>query len=145
MTPHEHAQMHQRDFGGEVEDYLPIDEFLDSTKFMLPDYRHRALLHNPLGIAICERIFGAAITNSDGNEISVREIARRHITQDFGKVHSLETCINAIESKTFHKLNRPDRTELRWLRDKHNQRISENRLSGSRSGDSGDVSDLRAS
>ena len=32
---------------------------------------------------IVERIFGVEISNSDGNKISVREIAEQHVLEDF--------------------------------------------------------------
>ena len=38
-----HAQSSVRRFGGKVEDYLPVHDWLDATKEMFCDVRHRAL------------------------------------------------------------------------------------------------------
>jgi hypothetical protein len=60
MTPFEHSLLSVRDFGGKVEDYLKLHEYLDQTKFMLPHWSHRMFLHNTLGMSLCEQQFGAA-------------------------------------------------------------------------------------
>ena len=44
--PHIHALSSVRSFGGLEEDYLPIHEFLDSSKAIVADNRHRAFTHN---------------------------------------------------------------------------------------------------
>jgi len=51
--------------------------------------RHRAMLHNSWGIYLCERIFGINITNSDGKEVSVRDIAERHVIEDMGRIPAI--------------------------------------------------------
>ena len=37
----------------------------------MADFRHRALRHRAEGILLCEHIFGAAITNSEGKKVPV--------------------------------------------------------------------------
>jgi hypothetical protein len=61
-----HAQSSVRRFGGKVEDYRPLHDWLDATKETFCDFRHRALRHHPKGVFEAERVFGATILNSDG-------------------------------------------------------------------------------
>lgn len=82
-----HAKNSARRYGGVPEDYLDIHQLMDSSKSAMPDNRHRALTHNSWFIGaggILERIFGTVITNSDGKEVSVRDIGEQHILEDFG-------------------------------------------------------------
>lgn len=79
-----HASSCVRKWGGKPEDYLPIHEWLDATKELMADCRHRALRHHSHGIFEAERVFGRAITNADGRLVPVREIAERHVLEDCG-------------------------------------------------------------
>lgn len=81
--PYIHAKSSAKRFGGKLEDYLPVHDFLDSSKAFVADSRHRALLHSTFGIFLCEKVFGHIIKNSDGKEVSVRDIAEQHILEDF--------------------------------------------------------------
>lgn len=66
MKPYIHAKCSVRRYGGIPEDYLPIHDFMDSTKAAYANLKHRAILHNTFGIYLAERVFGTVITNSDG-------------------------------------------------------------------------------
>jgi hypothetical protein len=66
-----HAESSAGRFGGRAEDYLPIHNWFDESKAFMADFRHRALRHRAEGIFLCERIFGAAITNSEGKKVPV--------------------------------------------------------------------------
>lgn len=80
-----HATSSARRFGGKPEDYLEIHQLMDSSKGAMPDNRHRALTHNSWFLSnILERIFGVNIKNSDGRDVSVRDIGEQHILEDFG-------------------------------------------------------------
>jgi|SRR5271157_2051231 len=70
--PIKHAESSARKFGGKAEDYLAIHNWFDESKAFLSDFRHRALRHHAEGIFLCEKMFGTAITNSDGNSVPVR-------------------------------------------------------------------------
>lgn len=84
--PYTHAENSAKHFGGKPEDYLAIHEFMDSSKSVMCDARHRALTHNTWFITtILDRVFGSAIKNSDGKMIPVREIGERHCLEDFGE------------------------------------------------------------
>lgn len=96
MKPLIHAEFSVRRHGGTVDDYLPIHNFLDSSKAVVADMRHRALLHNSFGCYIAEQMFGTYLTLDNGDKISVRAIAEEHIVQDLGRVPSVTDFFDAI-------------------------------------------------
>lgn len=80
-----HSLSSARKFGGTPENYEPIHTFLDSSKGVIADNRHRALTHNSWFLSVVlERVFGVTITNSDGKRVSVRDIGEQHCMEDFG-------------------------------------------------------------
>src|SRR5262245_16918688 len=84
MKPLFHARKSVVKFGGDVEDYMPIHEFMDISKSAIADNRHRALTHNAWFIYnILPRIFGDNIKNAKGKLIPVREIGEQHVLDDF--------------------------------------------------------------
>lgn len=89
MKPLLHAKVSVKKFGGRWEDYIAIHNFFDQTKGHIPDSRHRMVLHNSFGIMLCEQVFGVAIVNSDGRDVSVRDIAERHVIDDLGHIPTL--------------------------------------------------------
>lgn len=85
--PWTHAVSSARQFGGVPEDYLPIHQFMDSSKGAIADNRHRILTHNSWFIAPngpLELAFGVTFKNSDGRTVSTRSIGEQHILEDFG-------------------------------------------------------------
>lgn len=96
MKPHIHSRASARKYGGNPDDYQAIHDFIDSSKSALPDVRHRCVLHSAFGIYIVERVFGATIINSDGKEVSVRDIAEDHVIQDMGTIPTLETWLSEM-------------------------------------------------
>jgi len=91
--PMEHANNSAKQFGGKASDYVAIHDLMDSTKACIADHRHRAATHNSWFIGPggpLELAFGKVIINSDGNEVSVREIGEQHIVEDFGFIPSLQ-------------------------------------------------------
>jgi hypothetical protein len=81
-----HAQSSVRRFGGKVEDYQAVHDWLDATKETFCDFRHRALRHHSHGVFEAERLFGLVIRNSDGREVPVRYVAEQHIKEDCGGI-----------------------------------------------------------
>jgi hypothetical protein len=79
-----HSQSTVRKWGGIVEDYVEIHNWLDATKEHFADARHRALRHHAQGIFEAERVFGLSITNADGKSVPVRYICEQHIKEDCG-------------------------------------------------------------
>lgn len=99
MKPLIHAQNSVRRYGGQIEDYIEIHNFFDSTKSAYANIKHRAILHNTFGIFLCEKLFGVFITNSDGKKISVRDVAEDHVVEDMGFIPTLEKWLGEMEIK----------------------------------------------
>ncbi len=98
-TPTDHANTSAKRFGGNPKDYIEIHELMDSSKEAYPDLRHRALTHHPwFYVRILERIFGRTIKNSDGNEVSVRDIGQFHVQEDYrGNLPSASDFLSRIK------------------------------------------------
>lgn len=90
-----HAQSAAKKWGGTPEDYLPIEEFIDSSKQVIGDVRHRALYHHTLGVFLAERIFGKTLTVGRV-QVPVRLIAERHILEDLGWLPSPADYLNGM-------------------------------------------------
>jgi hypothetical protein len=94
-----HAKSSVHKWGGELEDYLPVHEFLDQSKVSMADVRHRAVLHHTLGTRLAEQALGVYITNSDGRDVPVREIAERHIIEDLGFLPTVQDWMRCVSLK----------------------------------------------
>jgi hypothetical protein len=102
--PYYHALSSVKKFGGLPEDYLPIHNFMDSSKSAIADNRHRALTHNSWFIStVIERVFGVMIENSNGRKVSSREIAEQHVLEDYGNrfIPSAQDFLQEIEFKNW--------------------------------------------
>jgi hypothetical protein len=97
--PYVHAQSSVKRFGGKVEDYLPIHERMDSTKSAHAEVTHRCVFHSAFGIYIVEEIFGRFVTNSDGKQVYVRDIAEQHVLEDLGFIPSLSDWLKEMPSQ----------------------------------------------
>ena len=86
MKPLVHAETTAKRFGGKSEDYQPIHDFFDMSKAAHADMRHRMFLHHSMGPYLAELVFGTYITNSDGDKVSVRDVAEHHIIEDLGNI-----------------------------------------------------------
>jgi hypothetical protein len=89
-----YSKIHVKKYGGAIEDYADIDDFIDSSKAAVPDVRHRAILHSAFGCFIVEQVFGRTRVNSDGKEYSPRDVAEDHILQDLGFIPTMEQYLN---------------------------------------------------
>lgn len=83
-------------FGGRPEDYQDIHDFIDSTKALVPDMRHRAMLHNSWGCFLVERIFGVTRKNSDGRDYSPRDVAEQHVIDDMGTIPTVQDYLQGM-------------------------------------------------
>jgi len=111
MKPLCHARASVKKYGGQIEDYLPIHNFFDSSKAALPDIRHRAILHSSFGIFVLERVYGEYITNSDGRLISVRDIGEDHVIEDLGFIPTVERWVKNMPIEDWMGgVRRKDRT-----------------------------------
>lgn len=87
MNSWNHAVSAARKWGGDPEHYIAIEEFIDSSKEILGDVRHRSMYHHTAGIWLCQRIFGRTITVPKANgsvEVPVRLVAEQHVLEDLG-------------------------------------------------------------
>lgn len=96
MKPVIHAKNSAHKYGGKPDDYMPIHDFIDSSKSAHASVKHRAVLHSSFGIYICERVFGHGVTNSDGKVIQVRDIAEDHVLEDLGTIPSLDDWLRGM-------------------------------------------------
>lgn len=95
-----HAKSSAHKWGGEPEDYLPVHEFIDSSKQVIGDVRHRSLYHHTLGVWLCQQIFGRTLTIGK-SQVPVREIAERHIIEDLGWLPSPVDYIENMPTQTW--------------------------------------------
>lgn len=101
MNSWHHAVSAARKWGGTPENYIDIEEFLDSSKRVIADVRHRSIYHHTLGVWLCQEIFGRTIkvprkTTEGFIEVPVREVAERHILEDLGRIPSPTDYINGM-------------------------------------------------
>jgi len=94
-----HARSSARRYGGTAEDYLAIHERMDSSKSAHAEVTHRCVFHSAFGIYIIEDIFGRTITNSDGKEVFVRDIAEQHVLEDLGWIPSLSDWLREMSAE----------------------------------------------
>jgi hypothetical protein len=90
-----HAKSSAHKWGGTPEDYLAIHEFIDSSKQVIGDARHRSLYHHTLGVFLCQQIFGKVL-QVGRKEVPVRLIAEQHIEEDLGWLPSPKDYIDGM-------------------------------------------------
>ncbi len=95
--PLAHACSSARKFGGQPEDYLAVHSWFDESKAYFADFRHRALRHHAEGIFLAERIFGVAITNSDGTNVPIRYLGEQHVKEDLGRIPTVQDWLCQIQ------------------------------------------------
>lgn len=99
MKPLIHAKISAKKYGGKAEDYLPLHDFFDWSKIAYPNMKHRAILHSSFGIYMLEKVFGTCIRNSDGKDVSVRDIGEDHVLQDLGFIPTIENWLEDLPIK----------------------------------------------
>ena len=91
-----HAVSSARRFGGIPADYQSVHDWIDGSKQIIADFRHRALRHHAEGCFAAEALFGMTLTNTAGREIPVRLIAEQHILEDLGRIPSFADWVRNI-------------------------------------------------
>jgi hypothetical protein len=94
-----HAVSSARRWGGKPEDYILVHERMDSTKMAHAEVTHRCVFHSAFGIYLVEEIFGRFVTNSDGRQVFVRDIAERHVLEDLGFIPSLSDWLEELPAR----------------------------------------------
>ena len=95
-----HAQSSAKKFGGLPSDYLELHTFMDSSKAVTSLPTHRALTHNTWFIGtVLTRIYGETFKReSDGKEVSTRDIGEQHVAEDFhGFIPSASDYLDNLE------------------------------------------------
>ena len=84
MNAFQHARISAKRWGGEAEDYYELHEFIDSTKSLCSDARHR-ILHTLWGVrSVVVPVFGHSLHNSAGKQIDIKDLCERdHLLVDF--------------------------------------------------------------
>ena len=101
MNASTHARISVRRLGGRVEDYASIHEFIDSTKELCSDNRHR-IFHTLWAVKyLVVPIFGPTIVNADGKRIDVQDLCERdHLLPDFHYrfIPTLSDFVSALDA-----------------------------------------------
>lgn len=102
MKPYVHAKNSVKRYGGRVEDYMMIHNWFDDTKSAYAKFGHRAILHHSYGIFMCEKFFGTTIENSDGKQVSVRDVAEDHVKEDCaGRIPTIQDWLQDLPAKSW--------------------------------------------
>ena len=115
MKPFYHSRASVKRYGGKVEDYQPIHDFIDSSKASLADVRHRAMLHSSWGIFIVEKVFGTTITNSDGRYVCVRDLAEEHVMEDLGTIPTMTDWLKNMKIEPWMFSAQVSKTKTRFI------------------------------
>jgi hypothetical protein len=102
MNSWHHAQSAARKWGGEPEEYVAIEEFIDSSKRIIGDVRHRSMYHHTAGVWLCQEVFGRTLAVAGlgrSIHVPVRLIAERHVLEDLGWLPSPKDYIDGMVIK----------------------------------------------
>lgn len=101
MNAMQHARISAKRWGGEPEDYYELHAFIDSTKSLCSDARHR-ILHTLWGInSVVIPIFGHSVQNSAGKSIDIKDLCERdHLLVDYQQrfIPTLSDFVHAIDT-----------------------------------------------
>lgn len=102
MNAMQHARISAKRWGGEPEDYYEIHAFIDSTKGLCSDARHR-ILHTLWGVnTVVIPVFGHSLQNSAGKSVDVKDLCERdHLLVDYQQrfIPTLNDFVNAIDAR----------------------------------------------
>jgi len=97
-----HCHISRRRWGGCEQDYYLIHDFIDSTKELCSDARHR-IFHTHWGIQhLVIPIFGHTLINSEGKAVDVKDMCERdHLLVDYANqfIPTLSDFTRTINSK----------------------------------------------
>lgn len=95
-----HAKSSVKKFGGKIEDYIHLHNWMDETKAWYGHSLHRAFRHHSEGIFEMEKIFGQSFVNSDGKIVYTRYVGEQHVKEDcYNYIPSAKDWIMAIDAK----------------------------------------------
>lgn len=106
MNAMQHARISAKRWGGEPEDYYEIHSFIDSTKSLCSDARHR-ILHTLWGVnSVVVPVFGHSLQNSAGKSIDIKDLCERdHLLVDYQQrfIPTLNDFVSAIDATQLPK------------------------------------------
>jgi hypothetical protein len=105
--PYHHALSSAKKWGGTANDFFPLHAWMDESKMLTADFRHRALRHHSEGCFMLERIFGVTITISTGRTVPVRHIGEQHIIEDLGFIPSFAQWVSCIRPEPWMGRTQP--------------------------------------
>ena len=109
MNSIKHCQISVKRWGGVENDYLDIHNFIDHTKSLCADARHR-ILHTQWAINhIIIPIFGHTLINSDEKHVDIKDMCERdHLLVDYQNkfIPTLSDFIEAISSNEMNGLEK---------------------------------------
>lgn len=94
-----HAATSARRFGGKPDDYLKVHEWFDQTKAHHGSVKHRAVLHHAFGVFLAEQVFGKTLTNSDGDEVNVQDVAEQHVLDDLKRIPTIDEWLREMPAR----------------------------------------------
>ena len=95
-----HAKSSVKKFGGKVEDYIHLHNWMDETKAWVGHSYHRMFRHHSEGIFEMEKIFGSSFINSDDKVVYTRYVGEQHVKEDcYDYIPTAKEWIQAIQSK----------------------------------------------
>lgn len=80
----DHARRSVTEFGGVVEDFLPIHELMNIYASSTTPERSLIGLHHTFGVWVMEQAFGYEVMTSEGDLVPVKKVAAAHIEYDLG-------------------------------------------------------------
>jgi hypothetical protein len=108
MNTWKHSLLSRKKFGGQPEDYVPVHNFLDSSKLFYYHLKHRLLLHHLYGIELCIELMGDFLVNSEGKTVLVRDVAAEHCREDlYGAVPTLNDWLKEADERISPQLQIP--------------------------------------
>ena len=98
-----HAQSAAKKFGGTANDYLSIEEMIDSSKSSFGDNRHRAIFHSSFGAFVMQLMFGINYESID--ELRNKYNLPEEFIKDYEKQREVDrrmgTQLSNSENKKF--------------------------------------------
>ena len=95
-----HAKSSAKKFGGKLEDYIHLHDWLDETKAWVGHSNHRMFRHHSEGIFEMEKIFGKSFVNSDGKTVYTRYVGEQHVKEDCdGYIPTAREWFQIVENK----------------------------------------------
>jgi len=86
MNPYKHSLIDEYKYNINPEDSIHVHTYMDSSKMICGDNRHRVFFHNSYFPYISHHFFGYTIKNKFDKEISIKDITEQsHIFADFNK------------------------------------------------------------